>query len=235
MTANTQGWNLRQWCRYKLLRTLLKNKTNKIQIQNWERNINTITQHYKDPKTFWSKIKQLKENKKPTNQYLIKNNVKLMQEDEKEGAFWEIWKEVFKISQEENRAYDRENEEEVEEYLTRNEDKLTKLKREKITCSQWERRVAAVNTSGPSPSDPYQAHRSRWWRSTLPTGTEWGGPTLAPRSTPYTRGTRSTSHRSLWKRSWSFVWLWRTSGLLGLMSICLPGPGQLRYKEVYYI
>lgn len=69
-------------------------------------------------------MKKLKGNKTTNNQHFIRNNIKLMEDEEKEEAFREIRQEVFKIRHEENREFDGGTEEEVEEFLMENENKL---------------------------------------------------------------------------------------------------------------
>lgn len=81
--------------------------------------------NYHDPKTFWTHVKRLKENKSPANQYLVLNGINLIEDEETEEAHRKIWEEVFNIRQEEIAQYDETTEREVEEYLLSNEEKRT--------------------------------------------------------------------------------------------------------------
>lgn len=51
------------------------------------------------------------------------NNRKLIDDEEKEDAHRQIWKNIFKISQEENAQYGRDKEDELEEFLIRHQEK----------------------------------------------------------------------------------------------------------------
>lgn len=84
---------------------------------------------YQDPKDFWRTIKNLKGSKIQHNQYLLVNNNKLTNDQDKEEAYKNIWKEVFKISPPKNMDFDRESAREVESYIDTNQIKVTTFQR----------------------------------------------------------------------------------------------------------
>lgn len=57
-------------------------------------------------------------------QYIIKNNIKLIENNEKEEAFRSIWENIFKITPEENAQYDHDNGRAVRDYLNNNQEIL---------------------------------------------------------------------------------------------------------------
>ena len=92
--------------------------------ENWEDLIKKIDLHKNGPKIFWENIRRLmggKDNGPPT--YIWdKNNVKVYKTEDKLKIFKEVWeKEIFQITETENRDFDVENERRVEEYLVQNE------------------------------------------------------------------------------------------------------------------
>lgn len=67
----------------------------------------------------------LKGNSYNTNNHLKINNVILTTDEAKEEAHCKIWRNIFRISPEENPQYDPETERIVDEYLNNNNDKIT--------------------------------------------------------------------------------------------------------------
>lgn len=56
-----------------------------------------IISKYKDPKNFWTKIKQLKGNQNNTTPYIIHNNEEIYKEIKRE-IFKDIWENVVEIT-----------------------------------------------------------------------------------------------------------------------------------------
>lgn len=123
------GWNTQNYYRYRMLRTMLKNEVQKIKENKWKSLMEKTALNYKDPKVFWKNIKRLKGNKIQMNQYLEVNNTKLINDQEKEEAYRNIWKQVFRISPQENAEFDLEKETEVNRYIDMNQIKITTFPR----------------------------------------------------------------------------------------------------------
>lgn len=115
---------------------MLKNETERIKKENRAQLMTTTAEKYKDPKLFWRNINKLKGNKTQQNQYLQINNTKITNDKDKEETHRGIWKEVFKITPEENAEYDIDKEEEVERYLNANEEKITTYQRSDLNRLQ---------------------------------------------------------------------------------------------------
>lgn len=106
LQADITGWNLTTYNHHRLLKTILKEETDKIKNDNWEETIKHTAQKYKNPKEFWKEIKRLKGNKITSSPHLKINNRLVTSDEEKEMAHREIWKNIFKITDEENQNYD---------------------------------------------------------------------------------------------------------------------------------
>lgn len=78
-----------------------------------------VTKRFKDPKEFWPQIKRLNGNKASANQHLVKNNVKLI-DDEKEAAHRNMGQ-YIENHERRKPQYDIITETEVEGFLTRKE------------------------------------------------------------------------------------------------------------------
>lgn len=97
---------------------------NKFQ-EKWEHIINRINED-KNPKTFWASINKLCGTNKQKQPYILDQNGRKLYEDEEiEEAFRKQWKNIFKISEEENEEFDEETEELVVDYLNNNNDRYT--------------------------------------------------------------------------------------------------------------
>lgn len=105
-----------------------------------------VSQSYGDPKKFWKQIKRLKGSKAPASQHLIKNNIKLMENNEKEEAFREILQNVFKITQEENARYYIDTEREVVNFLSNNEFYLNTYDHSNLHRLQGEQQIDTLIT-----------------------------------------------------------------------------------------
>lgn len=81
--------------------------------------------NYKNPQKFWYKIRKLKGYSTSKNNHLIVNDNKLIHDKEKEEAHRNIWQNTFKMTDEENDQYNRENEVRVEEDLSNNTNKIS--------------------------------------------------------------------------------------------------------------
>lgn len=123
--ANMQGWGRIQYYRYRMLKVMLKNESDRLYNKNWEDLIKQTAEKYKDPPAFWAQIKKMRGSENSNNQHLEVNNTKLVEEKDKERAFREIWSKVFTISPEENMQYNLNKEREIEGYWLNNEEQRT--------------------------------------------------------------------------------------------------------------
>lgn len=113
LQADITGWNMTTYNHHKLLETILKEETSKIKSENWEKTIKHTAEKYNEPKIFWKEIGRLKGNKQISNPHLKINNRLITSDEEKETAHREIWKEIFKITNEDSQNYDLNKELEV--------------------------------------------------------------------------------------------------------------------------
>lgn len=144
-TSEMQGWTTQKYYQNRMLKVMLKNEAERIRNDDWERQMTTTAEKYKDPKTFWRNINKLKGNKTQHDQYLQINNTKITNEKGKEEAHRGIWKEVFKITPQENAEYDMDKEEEVDKYLDANEEKITIYQRSDLNRLQGTNNIDTSN------------------------------------------------------------------------------------------
>lgn len=85
--------------------------------EEWNRLIDNINET-DDSKTFWRQINQVDEKEKTKTPYVKdKNGNKIYGNDKKETAFRNIWRKVFKITEEENENYNQDNENTIKEWM----------------------------------------------------------------------------------------------------------------------
>ncbi len=76
--SNVHGWNFNNYRYYKQIQTLLHEALINENREHWHTLINKVSSTYKDPTTFWKKIKLLTGNKEKEPHYILnKNNIKL--------------------------------------------------------------------------------------------------------------------------------------------------------------
>lgn len=98
---------------------------NQNELKNWIDALNKLWNYSKNPQKLWVKIRKIKGNKTTRNGQLIINNSKFIQEADIEKKHREIWQNIFKISDEENKQYDPETGRRVRDYLNNNTDPIT--------------------------------------------------------------------------------------------------------------
>lgn len=104
---------------YRRLKLALEEEKKEIKNKNWQDKMLHTADKYKDSREFWKEIKRLKGNKSPINPLEV-NNKTITTDQGKDETHRTIWKEIFKITQEENQNYCRIKEEEIEDFLLRN-------------------------------------------------------------------------------------------------------------------
>lgn len=125
INTQTYGWNMASYRTYKSIQTKIKEEIGKIKDNIHTESMRKLINNYKDPQKFWKQIKKLKSPQKHIKQHLIKNNIKLTEGSEKEEAFRKIWKNIFRITPEENLNYDLDHQRITEDYLSNNKDVYT--------------------------------------------------------------------------------------------------------------
>lgn len=141
-----QGWSIQNYYKYRMLKVMLRNESERIKKENWTKLMETTAMKYEKPRDFWRLINRLKGNKTPTNQDLEVNNIKLINDKDKEAAHRAILQDVFKISPQENAEYDREKEEEVRRYLDAHQNKITPFERSNLNRLQGANQIDTLIT-----------------------------------------------------------------------------------------
>ena len=119
--ANIRGWSYNKYIIYKTIKKAIVEESIKQYKENWSTKMGTLQKTYKNPKEFWKTIKRLKGNKTDISPYLLHNNTKVYDEEKKGKIFREIWSDIFHISPEENATFDAHTEEQVNSFITDNE------------------------------------------------------------------------------------------------------------------
>lgn len=121
--AQTHGWTRQQYCRYRTLQQTLQDALLRESNLHWSTLIRKTATQYKDPETFWRKIKNLSGGSSPSPLYLIgPNNTRKYNEEEQEELHRDVWEDIFVEDEEED---DNINYEHVREDLRHNADRTT--------------------------------------------------------------------------------------------------------------
>lgn len=124
--ARHSGWTLHHYRQYKNIQNILKDKYIEIANKRWNDKLQEITEKEKDPKVFWQKINKLKGNKQTSTPYLIdKDGNKKYKEEEKCSLLRETWKDVFRITPEEDADFCQINNNRVTDFLTNNTERIS--------------------------------------------------------------------------------------------------------------
>lgn len=121
--ANTHGWTQHLYRNYLQIRQQLHRMLIEDSVAHWNTIVTDTINTYKEPKTFWRKLKQLKGTDTSNPPYLTKpNGEKIYKDSEKEKLLREIWEEVYTDHDLDER---NETEEEVRQFLNLNQHKIT--------------------------------------------------------------------------------------------------------------
>lgn len=116
--AEVNGWTLDNYQQYLMIRTALKGKCKESFNKNWEDKLNSIIEGSKDSKSFWSKIKILKgKNGAYTNYMVDEDGNKFYTDKEKCNIMEKTWKDVFRITEEEEVLFDAAHSEHINSYI----------------------------------------------------------------------------------------------------------------------
>lgn len=111
--SSIYGWHYQHYQTYKILKSEIKSETEKIRGDNYTNSLEKLINSHSHPKIFWKQIKELKSASHTPDQHLVINNTKLTTNEDKEQAFRKVWKDIFKITPEENTDYDIDTENEM--------------------------------------------------------------------------------------------------------------------------
>lgn len=116
LDINNNGTNYIKYQRLLTLRQQLQNEYFKLKTESWNELIKNTERNSKD---FWKSIKRMIGQNTITEQRYIKgnHNEDIYEDEEKEQIFRNYWKNIFKISEEENNQFHRVNEVNVKQYL----------------------------------------------------------------------------------------------------------------------
>lgn len=96
LQAQIVGWNIPSYYTYKTVQNKIKEESEKSRDNNYTKSLETLIQNYKQPQKVWQQIKKnLKATHSPQNQHLVKDNLKITGDKDKEKAFRGIWKTIF--------------------------------------------------------------------------------------------------------------------------------------------
>ena len=94
--------------------------------KNWNKVIEETEGLQSDPKAFWRNIRRIMGGNEELVPFLKGNNgEKIYDEAGKVEIFKNIWTDIFRITVEEDREFDRTNEERVINYLENNRNRIT--------------------------------------------------------------------------------------------------------------
>ncbi|XP_042205994.1 uncharacterized protein LOC121855190, partial [Homarus americanus] len=120
----TYGWSPHITALYRNLKEELLERCKVKHDEKWNQLIANIQADYRNPKAFWTKIKNLMGTNSEESSYLIDNNGKKITEPKlKEPIFRTFWSSIYQITDQDNRNFCRETEHVVETHLNQNTDK----------------------------------------------------------------------------------------------------------------
>lgn len=145
--AQIHGWTRQLYQRYRMLQQRLQEDLTKDANTQWSDTILQTSLQYRDPKTFWRKIRNLTGETIPTTHYLLDaNNRKHYTPQEQEILHREVWQEVFGDDVEE----DEENEIDttVRNFLEENVDRITPYHSSDLTRLNSDNPLTEIITDG---------------------------------------------------------------------------------------
>ena len=114
------------------IRQLIKNlqdeiveECTKLYNETWTTLLHEIDFNIKNPGMFWSKVKKLLGGGNEQAAYIIHNRQRIYSDEGKEAVFRELWRNIFSITPEENRQFDRINEQLVNNFVEEHREDIT--------------------------------------------------------------------------------------------------------------
>ncbi len=124
--AATYGWTHNIYREHTRIRQELRELCKEAYSSNWENNINNIIQISKDTKTFWRKIKLLRGNNNTHTNYLVdKEGNKYYTDKQKCRVMEDTWKDIFRITEEEENIFDAQHSEHIESFIEVHKHRVT--------------------------------------------------------------------------------------------------------------
>ena len=103
------------------MKTELRERCKEAYSKNWEDKINKISENSKNSKQFWNKIKILKGKKTIYTNYMKDTEgKKYFSDKEKCNLMEKTWKDVFRITEEEENNFDKQHSDHVNGYINVN-------------------------------------------------------------------------------------------------------------------
>ncbi len=122
------GWTFQIYREYQRIKTELRDRCKEAYNKNWEDKINDISENRKNSKQIWSKMKILKGKATSHTNYMKHNEGnKYFTDKEKCDLMEQTWKDVFKITEEDN-DFDKQHSDHINRYITVNHSKQSRTK-----------------------------------------------------------------------------------------------------------
>ena len=119
------GWTLQTYREHQRIKAELKERCKEACNKNWEDKINYISKNCKNSKDFWSKIKILKGKTTTNINYMKdKDGNKYFTDKEKCDLMEKTWKDVFRITEEEDNNFDKQHSEHIDRYININNNRI---------------------------------------------------------------------------------------------------------------
>ncbi len=123
--ATLYGWTLPKYRDYLRIKTELKERCKEAYNKNWEDQIKFLSDNSKNSKQFWNKIKILKGKKNNHTNYMKDTEGKKYYSDqEKCQLMEETWKNVFRITDEEEQNFDKQHSDHIDRYININNNRV---------------------------------------------------------------------------------------------------------------
>ena len=117
--ANAFGWTRALLQGVREVQELIISESIRLFDENWNSRVRNVDLNYGQPGMFWNVVARLLGKSSEAAPYILSNNVKVFKDDEKELVFRAYWRDVFRITPEENRQFDGDHERMVNDVLRR--------------------------------------------------------------------------------------------------------------------
>jgi len=119
------GWTMQTYREHQRIKTKLRERCKEAYNKNWEDKINYISDNSKNSKDFWNKIKILKGKNTTNIKYMKdKDGNKYFTDKEKCNLMEKTWKDVFRITDEEENNFDKNHSEHIDRYININNNRV---------------------------------------------------------------------------------------------------------------
>ncbi len=124
--ADINGLSINNYREFIRIRQDLRDECKRENNKNWENSIDNIIKVSGDNKAFWQKIKQLKGNSSTHTNYLVDDQGKKYYTDAEKCITMEnTWKNIFRISEEEEAAFDPQHSRHIDSYIKIHNNRIT--------------------------------------------------------------------------------------------------------------